>query len=515
MTFNLATILRESTQVHPDKPVVLFDGGAMTYAELDALSDRFAAGLRREGIEPGEAVAVQLPNIPEFLVAYFGILKAGSVIVPMNILLKAPEISYQLADAGARAFVVWARVADEAAKAAADVGLDRLYVVRTPGIADDHVGTLFDTLLGDERPTTPVLHATEPGDVAAIIYTSGTTGQPKGAELTHFQLYMNAETPGRLFGVKADDVVLVALPLFHVFGLSSQLNVCVRFGSTMSLATRFETVKVLEVIQRDRVTVFEGVPTMYIALLNEPRLAEFDVSSLRVGISGGAAIPAEVIDAVERTFGIVVLEGYGLTETAATATFNVSAEDRKIYSVGRPIWGVDVQIWDDSGERLPAGEQNVGELVIRGVNTMRGYHNRPRATAEAFMGGWFHTGDLGYVDADGFFFIVDRIKDLIIRGGYNVYPREIEEVLYAHPAVAGAAVVGVPHDLLGEEIKAFVELKPGQSVTAKELVDFVKERVAAYKYPREVEFRDSLPTNATGKVLKESLRSHRSVAPHA
>ena len=260
MTFNLATILRESARQHPDKPVVLFDGGRMTYAELDALSDRFASGLRRQGIKPGEAVAVQLPNIPEFLVAYFGILKAGSVIVPLNILLKAPEIAYQLADAGARAFVVWARVADEAAKAAADVGLDGLFVVPARGIPVGEVGRTFNDLLGDRQPDPPVFHQTEPGDTAAIIYTSGTTGQPKGAELTHFQLYMNAETPGRLFGVREDDVVLVALPLFHVFGLSSQLNVCVRFGSTMSLVARFETVKVLDVIQRDRVTVFEGVP---------------------------------------------------------------------------------------------------------------------------------------------------------------------------------------------------------------------------------------------------------------
>jgi long-chain acyl-CoA synthetase len=509
MTFNLATILRESAQQHGAKPVALFDNGAMTYAELDALSDRFAAGLRHAGVEPGDAVALQLPNIPQFLIAYFGILKAGSIVVPLNPLLKAPEVAYQLVDAQVRLFVTWAGVADEAAKAAADAGVDGFYIAGLPAVHDAAVGRSFDELLNGEQPTEPVFHQTEPGEVAAIIYTSGTTGQPKGAELTHFQLYMNAETPGRLFGVREDDVVLVALPLFHVFGLSSQLNVCVRFGSTMSLVTRFETVKVLEVIQRDHVTVFEGVPTMYIALLNEPRLDDFDVSSLRIGISGGAAIPAEVIDAVERRLGIVVLEGYGLTETAATATFNASAEDRKIYSVGRPIWGVEVQIWSESGSPLPSGPDHVGELVIRGVNVMRGYHNRPDATAEAFAGGWFHTGDLGYRDEDGYFFIVDRKKDLIIRGGYNVYPREIEEVLYTHPTVAEAAVVGVPNDLLGEEIKAFVELKAGATVTAEELISYVKQRVAAYKYPRQVEFRASLPKNATGKILKVSLKIRR------
>ena len=272
---------------------------------------------------------------------------------------------------------------------------------------------------------------------------------------------MNADTPGRLFGIRDDDVVLVVLPLFHVFGLSSQLNVCVRFGATMSLVPRFDPAKVLEVIQRDGVTVFEGVPTMYVALLHHPTLAEYDMSRLRIGVSGGAPIPAEVLDAFEEKFGIVILEGYGLTETASTTTFNVSAAERKIYSVGKPIWGVEVQIWDDENRLLPPGADHVGEIVIRGVNMMRGYFRNPKATAEAFAGGWFHTGDLGYRDEDGFYFIVDRKKDLIIRGGYNVYPREVEEVLYTHPAVAPAAVVGVPDERLGEEVKAYVETKPG------------------------------------------------------
>ncbi len=507
MSFNLATMLRESAHRYPTKPAALFDEGVMTYAELDALSDRFAAGLRRAGVEPGDPVAIQLPNIPQFLITYFGILKAGSVVVPLNVLLKAPEIAYELSDVGARALVTWAGVGGEAAKGAADAGLDRIYILGTPGISGHEFGRPFEELLSGEQPEHPILHQTEPGDVAAVVYTSGTTGQPKGAELTHFQLYMNAETPGRLFGVRDDDIVLVALPLFHVFGLCSQLNVCVRFGATMSLIPRFEPVKVLEVMQRDRVTIFEGVPTMYIALLNEPTLDDYDLSALRVGISGGAAIPGEVLDAVERKFGIVILEGYGMTETAATATFNVSAEERKIYSVGKPIWGVDVHVWTEDGRPLPAGETNVGELVIRGVNTPRGYHNRPDATAEAYAGGWFHTGDLGYKDEDGFIFIVDRIKDLIIRGGYNVYPREVEEVLYAHPAVSGAAVVGVPNELLGEDIKAFIELKPGATATAEEIIEFVKKRVAAYKYPREIEFRASLPKNATGKIAKETLKT--------
>ena len=508
MSLNLATMLRESALAYPDKPVALYDGGRLSYAELDALTDRFAVGLRASGVGPGETVGLQLPNIPQFLIAYFGMLKAGCIAVPLNVLLKAPEVAFCLGNAQARALVTWAGVADEAMKGAADAGVSAVYVVNTPGVPEAEAGHRFEELLAVE-PETPPMEQTDPGDTAVIVYTSGTTGTPKGAELTHFQLYMNADTPGRVFGIRDDDVVLVVLPLFHVFGLSSQLNVCVRFGATMSLVPRFDPAKVLEVMQRDGVTVFEGVPTMYIALLHHPDLADYDVSKLRIGISGGAPIPAEVIDAFEQKFGIVILEGYGLTETASTTTFNVSASERKIYSVGKPIWGVEVQVWDDDNRPLPPGSDHIGELVIRGVNTMRGYFGNPAATAEAFAGGWFHSGDLGYRDEDGYYFIVDRKKELIIRGGYNVYPREVEEVLYTHPSVAAAAVVGVPDERLGEEVKAYVETKPGTTATEEELVAYVKTRVAAYKYPRTVEIRAELPKGPTGKILKKELESQR------
>ncbi len=507
MSLNLAIMLRESARANPTKPVALFDGGQLTYAELDSLSDRFATGLRREGIGRSDTVGLQLPNLPHFLIAYFGILKAGSVVVPLNVLLKAPEITYHLADSDARGLVTWSGCGPEAAKGAAEAGLDRLWVVDTPGTPDAGVGRPFADLLGGAPPDVPPLEQTEPGDTAAIVYTSGTTGRPKGAELTHFQLLMNADTPGRLFEIRPDDVVLVVLPLFHVFGMCSELNICVRFGATMSLVPRFTPAAVCEAIQRHRVTIFEGVPTMYIALLNEPHLDEYDLSSLRVGISGGAAIPAEVIDAFERRFGIAILEGYGMSETAATTSFNISAHERKIYSVGKPIWGVEVEVWGEEGRPLPPGAEHVGELVVRGVNTPKGYYKDPEATAEAFAGGWFHTGDLAWIDDEGFVFIVDRKKDLIIRGGYNVYPREVEEVLYTHPAVAEAAVVGVPNDRLGEEVAAYIELKAGAIVSEDELIAFVKERVAAYKYPRTIEFRDELPKNATGKILKIGLDS--------
>ncbi|RBY76406.1 long-chain fatty acid--CoA ligase [Geodermatophilus sp. TF02-6] len=504
MDFNLAVILRESAARTPDRPVALYDGGTMSYAELDRLSGQVAAGLVRVGIGPGDAVGLQLPNIPQFLVAYFGILKAGGVVVPMNVLLKAPEVAHYLGDSDAKALITYAGVLDDAAKGAAEAGVADVFVVGPAPEAN--AAAPFEQLLADVDPSQAPFAPRRPTDTAVIIYTSGTTGRPKGAELTHFGLYMNCDIPGRLFSMRDDDIVLTVLPLFHVFGLSSVLNIAVRFGGTMSLVPRFDPATVLERIQRDRATVFEGVPTMFVGLLHAPDLDRYDVSSLRIAVSGGAAIPAEVIDAFEQRFGVVILEGYGLSETASTATFNVSAEERKVYSVGKAIWGTEVQVWDRDGRRLPPGRDNVGEFVVRGYNVTKGYYNRPEATAEAFAGGWFHTGDLGYQDEDGFFFIVDRKKDLIIRGGYNVYPREVEEVLYSHSAVAEAAVIGIPDERLGEEVKAFLALKRGTELTEDEVISFTRERLAAYKYPRSVEFRDELPKGPTGKLLKTELR---------
>jgi long-chain acyl-CoA synthetase len=505
MDFNLAVMLRESARSAPAKTAVILGEARLSYAQLDELSDKLAANLTAAGLAIGDRVGLQLPNIPQFVIAYFGILKAGGVVVPMNVLLKAPEIAYQLEDSGARALITYGGFADEAAKAAEAAALTSLYIVgETVGEAGGGAAP-FEALLAGDAPGSQ-LAARSPADPAVIIYTSGTTGTPKGAVLSHIGLYMNADIPGRLFEFSADDVALVALPLFHVFALSSIMNTCVLLGGTMTLVPRFDPRAVLEIMQRDRVTVFMGVPTMFIALLQAVDSADYDLASLRVAVSGGAPIPAEVIDSFESRFGVAILEGYGLSESSSTATFNISVSERKVYSVGKPIWGTSVQIWDDDSRPLPPGADHVGEVVLRGMNIMTGYHNNPEATAKAFAGGWFHTGDLGYIDEDGFLFIVDRIKDLIIRGGYNVYPREVEEVLYAHPAVAEAAVIGVPDPKMGEEVRAIVAVRPGQSVTEAELIEFVKERAAAYKYPRTIEFRDSLPKGATGKILKKELR---------
>jgi long-chain acyl-CoA synthetase len=502
MSFNLAVILRESADATPGKPVAVYAGGQMTYAELDQLSGRLAAGLAAAGLQPGDAVALQLPNIPQFLVAYFGILKVGGVVVPLNVLLKAPEVAFHLGDSGARMLITWEGVLGEAARGAESAGLKEIYAV---GHAEGTDAALpFERLL-DVPAGGHQMARREPSDTAVIIYTSGTTGRPKGAELTHLQLYMNADIPGRLFDIQPDDVVITVLPLFHVFGLSSIMNICVRFGATMSLIPRFDPATVLTAIQRDRATIFEGVPTMFIGLLGHPELDSYDVSSLRVAVSGGASIPAPVLDAFENRFGVVILEGYGLSETASTTTFNRSISERRAYSVGKPIWGTETQVWDDEGRALPPGKDNVGEVVTRGLHVMKGYLNNPEATASAFTGEWLHTGDLGYVDEDGFLFIAGRKKELIIRGGYNVYPSEIEDVLHANPAIEEAAVIGIPDERLGEEVMAVVTLRPGTSITEPGVIAYCKERLAAYKYPRRVEFRDELPKNALGKVLKDEL----------
>ena len=504
MSFNLATILRESRQAEPGKPLCHIGDRSLTYEQVDALSGRVAASLRALGLERGDRVAVHLPNLPEFLLCYFGILKAGLIMVPLNPLLTARELEYHLADSGSRILVTFEMFAEAAATAAAATDT-ALYVVNLPGgqARPEKAHPFAELLAGKD---TGDIEPTGADDTAVLLYTSGTTGRPKGAELTHFQLYMNCSVAGELFGFRPDDVGLAVLPLFHVFGLSSVLNVAVRFAGTIVLVPRWETEPVLEAMEKHQVTIFTGVPTMYFALL-QADTAGRDLAALRVGCSGGAAIPGEVIRGFEEKFpGVVILEGYGLSESASTTTFNISAEQRKVGSIGKPIWGVQTRIVDDGDVPLPPGSGNVGEIVIRGHNMTKGYWNQPEATAEAYRGGWFHTGDLGYADEDGYLYIVDRKKDLIIRGGFNVYPREVEEVLYTHPAVAEAAVIGKPDERVGEEVVACLALKPGAEATAEDVIAFCREQLAPYKCPREVRFLDRLPVGPTGKILKTELR---------
>ena len=505
VSFNLATMLTETAMATPDAIAHTFMGAATTYGELDEQSGRFAAGLLESGLVPGQVVAVQLPNLPQFPAAYFGALKAGLVVLPLNPLLKAPEIEYHLADSAAAIMIGFDSIHQEAAKACEQLGIP-LHLVSFSQ-QDLPEGTRPFTDLIRTAPLSEPGGEVRPGnsdDTAVLIYTSGTTGKPKGAELTHFQLYMNCTVSGQLFGARPDDVTLAVLPFFHVFGLSSVLNVSVRYGGALSIVPRFDPATVVDALERDKCSVLAGVPTMLQAVA-EQDLSGRDLSRLRVAVSGGASLPEDVLSSFEAALGIRVLEGYGLSETASTTSFN-RADDRRALSVGKPIWGVQMRIAGEDDQPLPPGRDNVGEILIRGHNVMKGYLGKPEATSSALRGGWLHTGDLGYRDEDGFYFIVDRTKDLVIRGGYNVYPREIEEVLFAHPAIAEAAVIGKPHDRLGEEVVAVVVLRAGSGLSEADVIAYCKERVAAYKYPRQVRFVSELPKGPTGKVLKTVLR---------
>jgi long-chain acyl-CoA synthetase len=490
---NLATNLLRTAERFPERPAVRLDDTILTYRALADASGRVATMLCERGVRPGDRVAVMLPNVPQFAAVYYGVLRAGGVVVPMNPLLKEREVGYYLGDSGAALIAAWHGCADEATAGASRAGAPTLVV------GDDFVDLL--------APVPPMSGAVERSgsDTAVILYTSGTTGQPKGAELSHDNLSTNVDVMATdLVRVGPEDVVFGGLPLFHSFGQTCGLNTAVKVGACLTLVSRFVAGAVLDVLERDRVTVFEGVPTMYVALLGEPGLDKRDLSALRVCVSGGAALPVEVMREFERTFGCVILEGYGLSETSPVASFNHPDRPRKAGSIGTPVRGVEMRLVDEYGLDIPAGE--VGEIVIRGHNVMKGYWRRDEATAEAIPDGWFRSGDLARMDDDGYYFIVDRRKDLIIRGGYNVYPREIEEVLYEHPAVAEAAVIGVPDASLGEEVGAAVVVRPGGAVTARELQDFVKSQVAAYKYPRRVWLVPALPKGPTGKVLKREIR---------
>jgi long-chain acyl-CoA synthetase len=435
-----------------------------------------------------------LPNVPYFPIVYYGILRRGAVAVPMNVLLKGRETAFYLKDPAAKVVFAWADVAEHARSGAATAGADCVEV---------ETGS-FEQLLAAAEPL-PAVAARDDGDSAVILYTSGTTGTPKGAELTHGSLARNCDASIALFTIGPATVTLGALPLFHTFGQTCAMNTTLAAGGCLTLMPRFDPGRALKVIARDRVSVFEGVPTMYGAMLHDPDAQTADTSSLEVCACGGASLPVELMRAFEERFGCIILEGYGLSETSPVASFNHPGRARKAGSIGTPIAGVEMKVISDTGDDLPAGA--VGEIVIRGHNVMKGYFNRPKATAAAIDAeGWFHSGDLARMDEDGYFFIVDRKKDMILRGGYNVYPREIEEVLYEHPAVREAAVVRVPHDELGEEVGAAVVLKDGASATPAELRAFVKDEVAAYKYPRHVWLVDELPKGPTGKILKRQIQ---------
>ncbi len=524
---NLSAVLEQHARRRPDAEALVCGDKRLSYAKLDAWANQIANGLTASGIRRGDHVALLCPNLPYFPAVYFGILKTGATVVPLNVLLKPREIAYHLRDSDAKALFCFQGTAElpmaEAAKTAVAVvpSCKQLIVLPHPsapktveGILDTEPGPDIITLaqFSGAQPATFETCNTSPDDTAVILYTSGTTGQPKGAELTHLNMVMNGMVSAELCAGSADaggrHVTAITLPLFHATAQTAQMLAYFHLGGTLVLLPRFDPAALLAAMSSERVTHWIGVPTMYWALLKHAREQRIDVTgpsaTLRLVVSGGAPMPVELMKEFEQTFGVRIIEGYGLSETAPVASFNHIDRPSKPGTVGQPLFAVDIMIVNEKDEPVETGVP--GEVVIRGHNVMKGYYKRPEATAEAMRNGWFHTGDIGTLDADGYLSIVDRKKDMILRGGFSVFPRELEEVLLTHPAISLVAVIGVPDERLGEEVKAFVVKKPNAELTEDELRAWCKEQFAAYKYPRHIEFRTELPTSATGKILKRELR---------
>jgi len=518
MSYNLASLLEDTAARVPARDAIIVGDTRLTYAQVDGAANQVANLLVARGVVPGDKVALSCPNLPYFTIVYFGILKAGATVVPLNVLLRGREVAYHLGDSDAKAYFCFQGTPELPIGAEGYAGFrqvescEQFFVITAdPAAASPIDGT---ETLGEavaSQPATFETVATDEDDTAVILYTSGTTGQAKGAELRHRNMRDNALACGPLFDVDVDapDTYLCVLPLFHSFGQTVIQNGACAFGGTVVMLPRFGAVPALELMTKAGVTFFAGVPTMYWALLDA--LDEgIDVSSiaktLRVAISGGAALPVEVHKKFEKQLGVTILEGYGLSETSPVASFSKYGEPARPGSIGVPISGVEMKLIDPAGwSEIEDSPDAVGEIAIKGHNVMKGYYKRPEATAEAIQDGWFRTGDLARRDEDGWYYILDRSKDMVIRGGYNVYPREVEEVLLTHPAVSMAAVIGVPDERNGQEVKAYVILEKGASLTPDELIGWSKEQMASYKYPRMVEIVESLPTTATGKILKRRL----------
>ena len=512
---NLAATLEYSAKTNPSDPALYFSGKMISYAEVNIMANKLANGLLSSGIKRGDRVALCCPNIPQFIFSYFGILKAGCVVLPFNVLLKNNEIEFILDNSQASAIICFEGteelpIANEVKKAfKKSNSCKKMWVIKS----------LDNFVLGNNICDFSVLSNSEANDfntvqcssedTAIILYTSGTTGKPKGAELTHANILFNAYIGKDLVKITNSDKVIMSLPLFHVYGQVVMMLSAILSGASLIILPRFDPIEVLKAMEEHKATVFGGVPTMYWALLNSVDKSKVDIniisSNLRICSSGGSSLPVEVLKNFEERFKVPILEGYGLSETSPAITFNHLGRERKPGSVGQPVWGIEIKVVDENDQEVKI--KDTGEIIVRGHAVMKGYYNNPEGTKDALKGGWFYTGDIGYYDEDGYLYIVDRIKDMIIRGGYNVYPRELEEALIKHPAVSLVAVIGIPHDEWGEEIKACIVLKDGVTCSKEDIINFAKSNIAAYKYPRIVDFYDSLPLNATGKILKTELRN--------
>ena len=513
---NLASLLEKSAATYPERDAVVLGDTRLSYQAVDQFANMVANLLVSRGIGRGDKVALSCPNLPYFTIVYYGILKAGATVVPLNVLLKGREVAYHLGDSDAKAYFCFEGTPELPIGQAGYEGFTEAeacehFFVITAALdgASPIEGTETMARAMGGHPATFESVQADDDDTAVILYTSGTTGQPKGAELRHRNMLSNALSGEALFGADAEhpDTYLCVLPLFHSFGQSVVQNGAFAYGGTVVMLPRFDPVAALQAMAKERVTFFAGVPTMYWGLLGALDDAGIDVAQLakdvRVAASGGSALPGEVHKEFEKRFGVTILEGYGLSETSPVASFSEFGQPARVGSIGVPIPGVEMKLINNDWSDVEPG--GVGEIAIKGDNIMKGYYNRPEATAEAIRDGWFRSGDIGRMDEDGWYYIIDRSKDMIIRGGFNVYPREIEEVLLTHEGVSLAAVIGVPHESHGEEIKAVVIPAPNATITEDELIAWSKEQLAAYKYPRIVEFRDELPMTATGKILKREL----------
>ncbi|QMU30563.1 long-chain-fatty-acid--CoA ligase [Adhaeribacter radiodurans] len=517
--FNLATFLQASAVHSGHKNAFTFGETTLTYAQVNGAANQVANGLRSLGLQTGDKVALSCFNLPYFPIIYYGILKAGAVVVPLNVLFKTDEIAYHLADSQAKAYFCFTGNAElpmaqmgHAAFINTPTCTHFFEITPNPADAPAIAGVKTFSNLISAQPTTLNIIPTAAEDTAVIVYTSGTTGKPKGAQLTHSSLAFNAILSADLFKLTAADRTIIVLPLFHIFAMTCLMNAGVYRAAHGILLPKFDAETVFGLLQKHEITLFVGVPTMYWALLHCTS-KNFDYNkitqNMRLAVSGGAALPVRVLEDFQERFKVLILEGYGMSEGSPVVTFNQTEVGTKPGSIGTPVWGVEVKLVDQNGEEVPTGQK--GELLFRGHNVMQGYYNRPAETDEVLRDGWMHSGDVAIKDEDGFYFIVDRTKDIIIRGGLNVYPREVEEIIMKHQAVSLTAVIGVPHEKLGEEIKAFIVLKEGKQATADEIREFAKNSMAAYKYPRAIEFVKSLPMTATGKILKKDLRTRLKV----
>lgn len=535
----LCALLDQTAQQQPQKTALIFFGKSITYEQLRQHINSVAAALQQNGIKPGDLVALLLPNCPQYIISYYAILTIGAVVVPVNPLLTVSELVHVVQDSGVRAAICLDLLAEklgqvqERCHAAGNTRLleniyytslrdflpfplNVLYPLKQklpPGVkARLAAGKKFTDLLKSSSPPEPVPPADIHHDTAVLIYTGGTTGKPKGIMLSHYALVVNAHQGIAWVQMSAreQDILLAVLPIFHGFGMSVCMNAPLLAGGTTVLLPRYDAGEILQTIHRHRPTLFAGVPTMYIGLINHPQLSRFDLSSLRGCFVGAAPMAPEIKRRFETLTGARLMEGYGLTEAVTAKSANPYRGVNKTGSIGIPFPDTLFRIVDVETGKQELSPREIGELVLQSPDLMLGYYNNPEETAATIRNGWLHTGDLGYMDEDGYFFIVERKKDLIITGGFNVYPREVEDVLYQHPAVQEASVIGVPDDYRGEAVKAFIALKEGASAEQDQIIDFCRQHLVAYKVPRQVEFCEELPKTAIGKILKRTLRERQS-----